>query len=101
MFSGRVRVLMETNMLRGAVLLLVLLASVHQARGQPRRPSPRNYMSGGGNNIHSNRKPRDPLAGEVRVGCSVLFKDERKSELLVKCLVYLRERHGQDICLTP
>ena len=73
---------METNMLRGAVLFLMVLASVHQARGQASRPGPRNNLSGGGNDNHSNRKPRDPLAGGVGVGCSV-FKDKRTTELLV------------------
>ncbi|XP_056457901.1 collagen, type XXVIII, alpha 1b [Gadus chalcogrammus] len=37
---------METNMLRGAVLFLMVLASVHQARGQASRPGPRNNLSG-------------------------------------------------------
>ncbi|KAJ3597436.1 hypothetical protein NHX12_000961 [Muraenolepis orangiensis] len=37
---------METNMQRGLVLFLLLLASVHQARGRRRQPITRNNLSG-------------------------------------------------------
>ncbi|CAL8248694.1 unnamed protein product [Lota lota] len=52
-------------MLRGVVLFLMLLASMHQARGQQRRTRPGNNFSGGGNDNSSNRKSNQPCSLEV------------------------------------